>query len=276
MRNGALMVVLAATAALLSACGGGDPEGSAAQEQVRAAAQRIGDTHDGAVVCDRLVTARFLDEVFEGDRAACAGSGFGRTTAPSEGRPTIAGVEVSGPKAYVETRQSGGPLDGVGGHLRFVREGTAWKLDGYKDDYLRGAMVAALVLGDQRGQSRALAYAPLRDCMVAQAKTVSMATVRTFTLAVMRNDPRTPKLFDKHAERCPDELAAYVAREIADALSKGAKASEAYIECVKARIRGLLNVTELSSAAMEGNTTRAGPSALEGLARGVATVCKGK
>jgi hypothetical protein len=41
---------------------------------VRAAAQRVIDTHDPAVQCRELVTAAFVDDVFAGKPQACVKS----------------------------------------------------------------------------------------------------------------------------------------------------------------------------------------------------------
>jgi hypothetical protein len=280
MRTGFLIVLLGAAAGLVAGCGGGNDEPSkplTPKEQVRAAANRLTTTYDSAVVCNRLVTQRLIDDVFEGDRQACRDSSIADPPKPGEGTTKVVDVAVSGPTAKVEMRQAGGVADGAGGHYSFAREGRAWKLDGLEIDYLHSVLVAGMVAAGKDKSAGAFAYPPLRDCLVAHARTLKQTEAETFVYASLRGDQeQAAKAAISLAEKCPDPLGRYVAKEIADALAEHGSTSDAFNRCVRRNVRDLLSLTDLASTALKGTTDDASKAALESVAAASARACKGK
>ena len=108
------LVLLAALA--LAACGSETPP----EDEVREAALVAAKSEDPKVFCRQLVSARFVDEVFGGDRKACESSDV---VEENSGKPVITTVvvpEKDDSKATVGMRIEGGKADGLEGHVRFV------------------------------------------------------------------------------------------------------------------------------------------------------------
>lgn len=278
----ALLALLAALSVLAAACGGGgdDPEPSepsdppSAEEEVRTAVVEILAETDGTVVCEQHVTARFLEEVFRGDRERCA-----EAAAPEPGEEPddaeVLTVEVAGEEATVEVAHRGGALDGLEGDLGLVREGEAWKLDRYGDDYLRSVFAKSADAAADAGGTGAMTYAPLRECMVEQVTGEPAPKMRRFVLASIREDPTAKKAANDYLAACPKELTGYVTEAITAELSKG-DSSPAFVRCVRKAIGGLLYATGLSKEVLKGNVTGASTAALQGLALGAAQQCADK
>jgi hypothetical protein len=239
---------------------------------VRAAAQRVIDATDGTVVCSRLVTARFIEETFEGDRQACI-----ETTGKNrdDGKQQITDVQVSGTEAAVQIRHQGGATDGVTGHVGFVREGRAWKLDRYENDYLMAIYRASADAVGKRDDNSALAYAPLRRCMTQQVEQAPEAQMRRFVLGAVREDPQAKRKANRFLEQCPKQLSAYVATAIVDSLAQEGH-TDAFLSCMRRRIATYLQLTGLAKEALKGNTSDAGTSAIGGVALAVQKQCIAK
>jgi hypothetical protein len=263
--------------ALAAGCGGsGGGGGTTApptpEEQVRAAAQRVIDATDGTVICARLVTDRFIEETFEGDRQACV-----ETTGKDDGasKQQITDVQVRGTQAAVQIRHDGGETDGVTGHVAFVRDGRTWKLDRYESDYLMSIYRVSADLAAQRGDNKALAYAPLRRCMAQRVAEAPEQQMRRFVLGAARHDPAAMRQANRFLESCPKELSAYVAKTIADSLAQDGH-TDAFLNCMRRRMAVYLQATGLAKDALKGNTSDAGTSAIGGVALAVQKQCIAK
>jgi hypothetical protein len=240
---------------------------------VRAAAQRVIDTHDPEVLCTELVTAAFVDDVFAGKRQACVRSSLAD---PSTDGSTdrVVDVAVTGDTASAQLRAEGGKIDGAGGHATFKREGTTWKLDRFEDDYIRSNLTTSIKVAAAAGGTGALSDPALGACMLHNAQTMPAAKARAFLFAALNpNRAQAVKLGNRQIEQCPDELAGYVATRLANGLFRDRGASPAFVRCAKRELRGLLSLTDLASTALRGNTSDAGTAALAGLAQGVEDTC---
>ena len=100
---------------------------------MRAAAKRVAESKDAKTVCTTLVTKRFIDEVYEGDREACIKTPLTKEDEKT-GEAEIGRVSVDGSQADVEITQVGGDADGTKGTLMFAREGGQWRLDRFGED----------------------------------------------------------------------------------------------------------------------------------------------
>lgn len=268
MRARTLISAIVLAGCALGGCGGdSEPEATRPEDRLRNDAERVLSTRDAQLACTKLVTQRFIDEVYEGDRDTCVKT---QITDPEEsGKPVIRDVLIDGDRGTVRVTLAGGRGDGLEGELEFVREGGAWKLDRYGADLLRGQFIVAI----EQTQTGALSVPEMRTCMAEQARTMPEPLVRRFIYRASRRDPKAIDTMLRIAERCPDALAIYVAREIVKALDPGAR--PAFVRCAERRLRASLSLTKLASRALRGNTDSASRAALSGLALGVQQACAG-
>jgi len=268
------LLITAVAAALLAGCGddGDAPETAppSPSQEVQTAAQRILREHDASVVCRRFVTADFMQQVFKGDVQACTQSEI--ADAPKTGKQVVGDVRVTGSKASVEIVQRGGEHDGLTGHYTFAREGRAWKLDAFEDDVVRSTLVLSADQAGRDGGTGAFAYPPLRDCVTKKFESMPIEDAREFLFAGLRDAPNTKKLGNRLLTKCPDELARYVAEELATGVGEGH--SQAYVDCMRRQLTFLLMSTGLAKEALKGNTNGAGTAALKGLALGADRNCQ--
>lgn len=273
---------LALLAVLLAGCGGGDDPATTAgtsttagpEQEVQAAAERLLETRDAAVVCAELTTAGFVEEVFGGRRAACSRSAI--ADASEEGEEEVVAVEVDGERAAVELRQAGGPADGAGGHATFVREGETWKLDRFEDDYVRSILGESIVAAGAAGGTGAFTEPSLRDCMVDRVETLPAPAVRRILWATLNPDRDAAyAALNAQLAKCPDELATYVTDQLVEGVFAG-KGSPAFLRCARRELRALLSLTDLTELALRGNSSGAGSAAIGGLVLGVQRNCGGR
>jgi hypothetical protein len=270
-----LPLIAVLVVAPLAGCGGdGDAPATTPpptpRQQVQTAAQRILSEHDAAVVCRRFVTTGFMQQVFKGDVQACTQSEI--ADAPKTGKQVVGDVRVTGAKASVEIVQRGGEHDGLAGHYTFAREGRSWKLDAFEDDVVRSTLVLSADQAGRDGGSGAFAYPPLRDCVTKQFESMPIEDAREFLFAGLREAPNAKKLGNRLLTKCPDELARYVAEELATGVAEGH--SQAYVDCMRRQLTFLLMSTGLAKEALKGNTSGAGTAALKGLALGADRNCQ--
>lgn len=265
-------------AALLTGCGGSDdpapPPPPTPQQQVKAAAQKLLDEHDAAVVCRSLVTRGFVQEVFAGDLQACAASDIAK--APTQGRQVVGDIEVGGRKASVEIVQRGGQHDGISGHYALVRDGRTWKLDAFEDDVIRTSLVLSADAAGKSDGGGAFTYAPLRACATKRMQAMPIDKARAFLFAGLQGSAKAKKLGNAILTQCPRELAGYVADRLATGINEDGKHSQAWVNCMRRQLTGLLLATGLAKHALSGNTDDVGTSALGGLAIGANRTCARK
>jgi hypothetical protein len=270
-------LIAALSAALLAGCGGDSDAPETAppptpEQQVQTAAQRLLAEHDASVVCRRMVTDGFVQQVFAGDVETCAQSEI--ADPPKTGKQVVGDVQVNGSSASVEIVQQGGDHDGLGGHYTFTREGRSWKLDAFEDDLVRTALVVSADEAGQGGGDGALTYAPLRACMTKKFQSMPIDDARAFLIESLNKTPKAKKLANDVLASCPNQLAGYVADRLANGLGEGH--SQAYVDCMRRELNGLLLATGLAKEALKGNTSGAGTSALGGLALAANKACAKK
>jgi hypothetical protein len=265
MRTAVLLPVLVFAAG----CGGeAKPSPPSPEKQVNAAADKVLHSDDARLVCSKLVTAGFLEEVYDGDVQACIDSPIHEAEDDKNGVEKIVDTQVQGSSAQVTVRVPEGKLEGAGGGLEFAEEG-AWKLDRFGTDYLRSAFLT----GVQTTDTGALATPQVRRCFAQQVEQLPEAKLRRFSYQAIRDDKKgAMKLLLKLASDCPNALAIYVADAITDGMEEQGR-PKAYVRCMRRGIRDLVAVTGLGPQVLKGNINGAGKSALMGLVAGVDANC---
>jgi len=267
-------------AALVLAAGCGDekqsPQRPAPEKpvsaEVNAAADTVLHSDDARLVCGKLVTTAFLDEVYEGDVQTCIDHPLHEAEDDKVGIAKIVDTQVQGSNAQVTVRVADGKYEGAGGELEFAKEGEAWKLDRYGTDYLRSTFLT----GAQATETGALSVPEVRQCFGKQIEKLSEAKLRRFSYQAMRDENKNAyKLLLKMAEECPHVMAIYVADALTDGMEKEGK-SKAYVRCMRRGISNFVAVTGLGPMVLKGNLNGANEAALMGLVSGVDAQCAGK
>jgi hypothetical protein len=266
VRRTVLLGALAAIAAIgLSACGDSGPS---AEEEVSAAAAKAVATEDSAQFCRRLVSERFLDEVVDGDVAACVDSTL---VGEDPGVPAVSAVEVDeeGTRATVMVRVEGGENDGSAGHLAMVRVGERWVLDRYEDDYLRSAFLVAI----ENAEEGAIAVPKMKACMGRQAAELGPNRIREIAIDASTDPAAMVESLLPLGEKCPAGLAEYGAKEIADSLAEEGKRSPEFIRCIRTELEAGLLLTDITPELLGPNPDFGATLALEGLAAAAKQRC---
>lgn len=268
MRNLGLVTALAAIGAIaLAACGSSGPS---AEDEVRAAAIRAGETTNAKAFCRRMVSERFLAEVIRGDAADCEKASV---LADDPGETRVAAVTLRGAdeeRALVAVSVEGGEADGTQGHLEMVQQGDRWLLDRYRDDFLRSNFLAAIAQTDEG----AFSNQRMKDCMSKQVKKVSATEVRKFTYDATVDSERLVADLLPLAEECPQALAEYGADEFTAGLVEAGQ-TPAFVHCVHEELEALLLLTDITPELLGENPGFAVVAALEGIAAGAKKNCKG-
>ena len=258
----------------LCACGGDDPKPAkpaTPEEQVRAAATKVLNSKDAKAVCATLLTERFIDEVYDGDRQACIDSPINDDDEGDPGKPKVDSVTAEGARADVVSSVEGGSGDGTTGTLLFAREGGRWKLDRFGTDYLRSAFAAAIKSTDEG----ALSLPQMKTCLAAKAQKMREAQLRRFIYQSIREDPKVKGTVIELAGKCPEALAEFVSIQIGDALAKEGD-KPAYVRCTKDQLAFLLGVTGLADEALKAGDDDVSAAALRAVLAGADKNCKGK
>ena len=136
-------VLLAALLAALAGCGDDDgaPDGGDAVQtatapepsdefRIRSTIDGVLTTGDPTLVCERLVTPRYVRDTY-GDRTACR-----QSQTPDSGAKglRVTDIEVSGDKATAIAIPKGGPTSGVRLRVALVRAGDEWKVDSLRSN----------------------------------------------------------------------------------------------------------------------------------------------
>jgi len=223
------------------------------------------------VFCRELVTARFIDEVFDGDRKACEESDV---VEENSGKPVITDVvvpEKDETKATVGMRIEGGKADGLSGHVLFVDEDGEWLLDRFETDYLRSVFDVSIEKVDEG----IVAYDSMRTCMGRQLDRKDDAFLRTLTWDAMIDQKKAEEKTIALAEKCPGPLAEAVANEITGGLLESGKSSPAFVHCAREEFAAFIELLDLGPDLIRGKVDFATVAVLEGLAAGVRKNCAG-
>lgn len=96
---------------------------------------------------------------------------------PSSARATKTVVKADETHAEVTIVLSGGSYDGASGGVEMVKEREAWKLDDYRDAFIRSAFLAAIQTLDEG----AISTPGMKACFTRQVKSMPIAQVRELT-----------------------------------------------------------------------------------------------
>lgn len=259
------LVLLAALA--LAACGSDTPP----EEEAREAALVAAKTEDPKVFCREMVTARFIDEVFDGDLKACIESDV---VEENPGKPVITTVvvpEKDETKATVGMRIEGGKADGLSGHVLLVDEDGEWLLDRFETDYLRSIFDISI----DRVDEGIVAYDSMKACMGQQLDRQGDEFLRTLTWESMSDQKTAEEKTIGLAEKCPGPLAEAVADEITGGLLESGKSSPAFVRCARDEFAGFIELLDLGPDLIRGKVDFGTVAVLEGLAAGVRKNCSG-
>lgn len=261
-----LALVLAAAVALVAVACGSE---SSPEDEVREAAVAAASTKDSKRFCRNMVTDHFVEEVFGGDVKACIDSSV---VDDNPGKPVVSTIALQGEdetRALVAMRVKGGESDGVAGHVRFAKEGDAWKMDRFENDYLR----SVFAVGIGRIDEGAVSTPEMQDCMGKQFDKLSDSELRTFTFTSLADPDAGAKQALTLAKRCRLPLAEYAADTFADALAEDDDADPAYVECIRKELTTWLELTNITSELLVDDPNFAVLAALEGLAAGARKNC---
>jgi hypothetical protein len=288
-----LAICAALLAALcLAACGGGgsDSTGSTdagttdttitdgeearspAEEEARAAAVAATDNDDAKTFCHEQVTAAFIKRVYGGSLKKCVGS---EGTLPEHPGKATAGDTKLDPDeegADVQISIAGGSLDGATGGVEMVKEGGAWKIDDYDDDFLRSSFLASI----RSVKEGAISTPGMKACFTRQLQTLPAATVRELSYLSYSGDEASEfSGMKKIAQKCPQSaLAEYGATALtAEIEAKGHKPG--YRKCLYGEIKGALELTGITLQLFGEHPNQAAVAALEGIVEGAKSNCGG-
>lgn len=267
MRSALTILLVLAAAAALGACGSETPP----EDEVREAAIVAGKSEDPKVFCRQLVTARFLDEVFGGDLAACLKSDI---VEENPGKPVVTQVaipESDDSRATVAMRFEGGEADGIAGHLLFVERDDGWKLDRFETDYLRSVFAVSIDKVDEG----VVSTPEMKACMGTQLDRQGDAFLRTLTFDSLTDEKRAEAKTIGLAEACPGPLADAVADEITEALIDSGQRGPAFVRCAHDEFAAFLELLGITPDLIRGKLDFATMAALEGLTAGIRKNCAG-
>jgi hypothetical protein len=258
----------------LASCGGGGGDastdsGPSAEAEVKAAVAKIVATEDPKVFCKQLVSKHLVAMVYGGDVTRCLDSD---EPVPQEaGKADISSVKLD-PKtersAEVKLRVDGGTQNGATGHIEMVKEGGAWKLDDYGDDFLRSVIVVEIDVIDEGAAANPL----MKKCLGAQFEDLPAAKIRELTFEDSNDKTAlVNKELLKLSENCPNALADYGAEAFSEPL-KG-DFPPAFIKCFRKELKFGFELTNLAPKLLVPKPDDISVAALEGLASGAKQNC---
>ncbi len=264
---GALLIAL-----LLGACGGGGDDGPTAEEEVTRAAVRAMESNDGDELCHKLLSKIYIDRVYDGNVAECVRAAED-DDAPGKAKATKPKVNADETKATVTIAISGGSVDGAGGQLEMVKEGT-WKVADYDDDLIKSTFIAGIESSDE-----GLVSTPeMRACFVRQINAMPVAEIRhlTYASSSKEKEKKVEGKLLKMAGECPQSaLAEYAAEEFTKGVVNKGNHKPGYVKCIHEELRSLLELTGITAELLGENPDFAAVAALEGITEGAKENCGG-
>jgi hypothetical protein len=261
----------------LAACGGGGSstdEGPTAEEEVKVAAVRALENGDATSFCREETSKAYIAKIYGGDLKKCAGSKGTVAEKPSKAKAGAVKVKAGQGSATVTVSLTGGDYDGTSGAVEMVKEGGAWKVDEFDDDFIRSEFLASIETVDEG----AVSTPGMKACFSKQIKAMPAATIRELTYDSDAGDIKGQnKGLLKMAEKCPESaLAEYGARALTDELdvSKG-NHKPGYVKCLRKEIEFLLEVSGITTELLAEHPNFAAVAALEGIVEGSKKNCGG-
>jgi hypothetical protein len=269
----------------LAACGGGGSStsggggdstdaGPTVEEEVKGAAVAAVEDGDAGSFCRTQASKAYLKKVYGGDAKECAKS---EGTVPKHPPKAVAGAAKVAPDqthATVTVSLEGGDLDGTTGGIVMVKEGGAWKVDEFDDDFIRSSFLASVKTVDEG----ALSTPGMKACFTRQIKGLPAATVRHLTYDADAGDVEGQnKGLLKLAENCPQSaLAEYGARALTDELDiKPGQHKPGYVKCLYKGIYFGLEVSGITTELLAPHPNQVAVAALEGIVEGAKAHCGG-
>ena len=257
----------------VSACGGESPPERPAPKatpdpvaQVRELAPTVISEAGGYELCFEHSSDRFIRAVFKGDRETCRN--LQRIIGP--GKPKVLDVKVTGDRATASVEYEGSVLKGPYGTLTFVREGDGWKLDELDGDFMRSTAVVSV----RALSTGALSVPQVQECVAKETLKLSDAAVRKYVYALFRLDEDAGQSALRLVNKCPKQVAIYVAEELAHGLRKEGY-RERYIDCVQPRLEAYMMLTGVAPEVLSGSDNKGfGAAAVSGLIKGVDEQCR--
>jgi hypothetical protein len=259
-------------AVFLAACGGGGDDGPTPEEEVERAAVRAIESDDGAELCRKLLSRVYIERVYDGNVAKCIKTADESDEEPGEVKATKPTVRADETHAVVTVAVGGGSLDGAGGQLAMVKEGT-WKVEDYGDDLVRSTFLAAI-----RNNDEGLVSTPeMKACFSRQVKQLPADRIRHLTYASSADEEKEVEAgLLKMAEKCPESaLAEYAAGAFTDGLVNKGNHKPGYVSCIHKELKFLFEVTGITSELLVDHPSFAATAALEGIAEGAKKNCGG-
>jgi hypothetical protein len=250
----------------------GEEARSPAEEEARAAAVAAIENTDPKAFCREQASKGYLQRVYSGDLKKCVGS---EGSVPDEAGKATAGDATLKPDeahAEVSISISGGSLEGASGAVEMVKEGGAWKVDGYDDDFLRSAFQAAIDVTDKG----ALSVPKMKACFTKQLKTLPADTVRELTYLSDRGATETENAgLTRIAENCsPAALAEYGATALTEEIDTTGH-RPGYRKCLYKGISFGLETVDITTKLFGAHPDPVAVAALEGIVEGAKQSCGG-
>jgi hypothetical protein len=263
----------------LAACGGGGDagstdEGPTVEEEVKGAAVTAVENDDAGSFCRTQASKRYLKAVYGGSVEKCAKSQGTVPKDPPKAKAGAAKVRPDQKHATVTVSLVGGDLDGTTGEVEMVKEGGAWKVDEYGDDFIRSAFLASIETVDEG----AISTPGMKACFSRQVKELPAATVRELTYDADTGDVKSQnKGLLKMAEKCPESaLAEYGAKTLTDELDfKPGRHKPGYVKCLYGEIDLGLEISGITTELLVPHPNLAAVAALEGIVEGAKANCGG-
>ena len=235
-------------------------------EQVRAIAPTVISTAGGYELCFENSTDRFIRAVFKGDREQCRNL----QRIVGSGTPKVLDVKVTGEQASASVEYEGSAIKGAYGALAFVREGGVWKLDKLDDDFVRSTAIVSV----RALSTGALSVPEVQQCVAARTLKLSDAAVRKYVYGLFRLEKDAGQSVLRLVNKCPKQVAIYVAEEVAHGLAKEGY-SQRYIKCVQPRLEAYLVLTGVGPTVLSGSDDKFfGAAAVSGLLKGLDKQCR--
>jgi hypothetical protein len=241
------------------------PASHSSDVAIRRSALSLLETTSPKLTCTTLLTPRLVREIYKTPARCLAASIDTNSTVTS----SVDAVVVRGTSAQVAvTTTDHGRA--ARGHLAYAEQAGQWRADRYEDDFVRSSLIEAV---EQPQSSGLFSFPAERTCMVKKIPTMSIATLRRFLYASISHDPAARHDGIEFAAACPEQLSAFVAHRLMDAVPVAGR-SKAQLTCIETTMARILPLTGLEKRALEANVGGAVASALAGLVSGAEKTCK--
>jgi hypothetical protein len=243
------------------------------RREAKTAAVRAVENGDAGTFCRKQVSNAYLERIYDGDVAACVKSDGSVPEETSTAKATKAVVKADEAHAVVTVVLKGGSYEGATGGVEMVKEGEAWKVDNYDDEFIRSAFLAAIQTLDEG----AISTPGMKACFITQVEAMPIARVRQLTYTSdAEEEKKGTELLLGMAEKCPDSaLAEYGATTLTEGVHESDRHKPGYVKCLYKEIKFFLEVTGITTDLLKEHPSFAAVAALEGIVEGAKKNCGG-